>query len=439
MQLEHARPEFFGELPGGALQTPATLALMSGIVRRYKTHRAVRGAALDLTAELAQKDWPGEVRALFEFVRDRIRYVRDVRGVETVQTPDATLDIGAGDCDDKATLLAALLESIGYQTRFAAVGSRPGRYSHVFVEARERVGAPWIALDATEPVAAGWRPPGVSYMRRNAGMYLAGDISAAGERELGKLRLKKLIRRAALPHKLLLKKKRRRAPPSPPSEEVPTSADVASLDGLGKFKLKKLVKKVGKIAKKVAPIAAGFIPVVGGAVQSALESRAAKKAQKKADAQAAAAEAAAAAAAAAPAAVPTSADVVAPGGTRRQQRQARRATRADARQARRGAPAAQPRARALLAPLAPLVTAATEAVAARAAQAPEAPPPPFAPSFMQPQPSYAAPSYMPSAEAPEYGADDAAPAKQGPFGLPPWAIPAGIAAAGVGLVLALRR
>jgi transglutaminase-like putative cysteine protease len=112
-----------------------------------------------LVAGLAPKDWIGELRALFNFVRDRIRYVKDVRGLETLQTPPATLEVGQGDCDDKSTLLAALLESIGHPTRFVAVGFvQPGRYSHVYVESR--AGSRWIALDATMPHDAGWMPPG---------------------------------------------------------------------------------------------------------------------------------------------------------------------------------------------------------------------------------------------------------------------------------------
>ena len=87
-----------------------------------------------------------------------MRYVRDIRDVETVQIPIKTLEYRAGDCDDMVTLLAALLESIGYETRFVAMGTRPGHFQHVFLEAQLPSGE-WMALDPTEPVRAGWRPP----------------------------------------------------------------------------------------------------------------------------------------------------------------------------------------------------------------------------------------------------------------------------------------
>lgn len=127
--------------------------------RGGRTSMAVRQLALSLIAGLPPKDLAGEVRALHAFVRDRIRYVRDVAGVETVQTPERTLQNAAGDCDDKSTLLAALLESIGFRTRFEAVGFVPGRWSHVLVQAL--VHGRWVPLETTLDVQPGWRPPRV--------------------------------------------------------------------------------------------------------------------------------------------------------------------------------------------------------------------------------------------------------------------------------------
>jgi transglutaminase-like putative cysteine protease len=112
-----------------------------------------------LTANLAPRDYTGEANAVFGFVRDQIRFVRDIDQVETLQTPSKTLAAGAGDCDDKSTLLGALLLSIGHPTRFVAVGDAPDQYSHVFVETL--IGNTWVPADATEDVQLGWYPPGM--------------------------------------------------------------------------------------------------------------------------------------------------------------------------------------------------------------------------------------------------------------------------------------
>jgi len=135
------------------------LRLMSQLVRTGKMSDIVRGMAANLVQDLPQKDWVGEVRRLFEYVRDSIRYVRDIRGVETLHTAERILEQGQGDCDDKSIILASLLEAIGHPSRLVAVGFKPGIFSHVFVETK--IGSRWLSLETTEPVGMGWTPPDV--------------------------------------------------------------------------------------------------------------------------------------------------------------------------------------------------------------------------------------------------------------------------------------
>lgn len=157
MQLAQPRQQFLQEIPSGSAGTAETLRLMRSLVQRYKRSPQVRETALELLAAVRPKDWRGEIDALFKFVRDSIRYTRDIRGLETLQTPPVTLEVAAGDCDDKSTLLAALLESVGHPTRFVAVGFRsPDSYSHVYVETR--IGTRWMPLDPTVEHELGWMP-----------------------------------------------------------------------------------------------------------------------------------------------------------------------------------------------------------------------------------------------------------------------------------------
>lgn len=150
------------DLPDGEAGVRSTLELMRKFVREYKKHPDIRGRATSLVQDLDQKAWTDEVRRIHAFVRDGIRYTRDINGVETVQSPDVTLRLQHGDCDDKSTLLASLLEAIGHPTRFVAIGMQAGHYSHVLVETR--IGARWIALETTEDKPAGWNPKASSRM-----------------------------------------------------------------------------------------------------------------------------------------------------------------------------------------------------------------------------------------------------------------------------------
>lgn len=156
MLLQTATTSTLQALPEGRAGVEETLKQMRLLVRNGKKALPIRMTALTIVQTQGQKDWVGEVRALHAFVRDQIRYVRDIRGVETLHTPEKLLEIKQGDCDDKSVLLASLLEAIGHPTRFVAISLIPGKFCHVYVETKIRNS--WMPLDATEPVDIGWAP-----------------------------------------------------------------------------------------------------------------------------------------------------------------------------------------------------------------------------------------------------------------------------------------
>lgn len=159
MHLKPSPQVTLQQIPSGPRGIYQTLRVMRQLTREGKRQYSIRDLALSVVRRNGHKDWFGEIRDLHHYVRDRIRYIKDIRGIETLATPEKTLEIGQGDCDDKSVLLATLLESIGHPTRFVAVAFKPGVYSHVLVESK--LGKKWISLETTEPVSTGWSPPGV--------------------------------------------------------------------------------------------------------------------------------------------------------------------------------------------------------------------------------------------------------------------------------------
>ena len=118
----------------------------------------VRNQAIDITRSCESKDFRCEILRVYDWVDSEIRFVKDVHGVETLQTPERTIELGVGDCDDQSILLSALLESIGHATRFVALGFQPGAFSHVLTETK--IGPNWLSLETTVPGAyPGWYPP----------------------------------------------------------------------------------------------------------------------------------------------------------------------------------------------------------------------------------------------------------------------------------------
>lgn len=140
----------------GILQTAH---LMRKLVHEYKSDPEIREKALGLVAHLPPKDSVAEITVIFNYVRDCIRYVGDIYDVETLHTPPEVIRIGQGDCDDKSTLLAALLESIGFQTAFKITAHSGPDYEHVYVFVRGGPQGVAMHLDPTEPYDAGWEPP----------------------------------------------------------------------------------------------------------------------------------------------------------------------------------------------------------------------------------------------------------------------------------------
>lgn len=86
-------------------------------------------------------------RALYLWVRKNIRFVPDPSGLETVQSPEITLRLRAGDCDDHAGLMAALLKSVGVDVRFKVLGPDTEDFQHIYVEAF--VDGQWLPYDTT--------------------------------------------------------------------------------------------------------------------------------------------------------------------------------------------------------------------------------------------------------------------------------------------------
>lgn len=137
-----------------------TLAVMRHLVNEGRTDPRIRQAATTAIFLQPERMDFNEASRLLEFVQTSIRYTRDVLDVETVSTAEKTLAGRLGDCDDQTVLLAALLESVGYATRFVVAGydeSTPGAVEHVYLQTC--IDGQWLDADPTERGPLGWAPP----------------------------------------------------------------------------------------------------------------------------------------------------------------------------------------------------------------------------------------------------------------------------------------
>lgn len=174
---------YLGLIPSGSAGINATLKVMVSIVRGLKSPTADPQQLAQLSALAARlfqaADCPQsppqnvcQARALFGYVRDNIYYMSDPDEVETVRFPLQTLQLGAGDCDDKSLLLAALASSVGFKTRFAAwrLGADPiptHVSAQLLVNGMGWQNAEVIPIDADGNGASdlGWQPPDATFVR----------------------------------------------------------------------------------------------------------------------------------------------------------------------------------------------------------------------------------------------------------------------------------
>jgi len=111
--------------------------------------------------EVESRDWEGESRAVFEWVRSNIRYTRDPEGLELFRKPIRTVQLKIADCDDMSILICALLGTIGHTLLLRIIGVSSNEPEHIYpVDLLPPGNATYsIALDATRPEPMGWEVP----------------------------------------------------------------------------------------------------------------------------------------------------------------------------------------------------------------------------------------------------------------------------------------
>jgi hypothetical protein len=119
-----------------------TVEIMRGVARERSRHPLVRELALHILrmAGVASQNYIDEAKAIGRYIQKKVRYVRDIKGVETLHDPLTLIDQlrrgeAQGDCDDMSLLIATLLLSIGHSPKFRIVKYSPSSqgFAHIYV------------------------------------------------------------------------------------------------------------------------------------------------------------------------------------------------------------------------------------------------------------------------------------------------------------------
>lgn len=134
-------------LPSGLNGNLETLKKMIMVARLRSRHPLIRELALRILEHygVPSQDYLKEAFAIGDYIRKKVRYVRDINGVETLHDPLTMIDQmkrnqAQGDCDDMSLLIATLLLAIGHQPYFRVVRYYDGigPYQHIYVVVYEQ-------------------------------------------------------------------------------------------------------------------------------------------------------------------------------------------------------------------------------------------------------------------------------------------------------------
>lgn len=146
-----------------------TVKYMVEFIRQGQTRPEVRDYAVGVIREVYPHATTSEIAAIYFDLCRRLRYTRDPATSEMLHQAQVTLKNMAGDCDDMAVALGALVQSLPERGRTpstlgavnASVGApvevvtvgfdqRGAEHTHTFVRVWDSQSARWIVLD---PVA----------------------------------------------------------------------------------------------------------------------------------------------------------------------------------------------------------------------------------------------------------------------------------------------
>ena len=165
-------------IPDGDAGVAQTVRHMTSLAHGKYGDRSWRVRLAALEAVRGTERGMDEISAVLDWIKSNIEF-RGENG-ETLQSPEATLEARAGDCDCQSTLAAAMLGWLGYRTRFKTVAliDAPEEFSHVYVEVKDKRTQQWVPLDPTVAYSwPGWEPDNVARSQSYAATPEAGGGS----------------------------------------------------------------------------------------------------------------------------------------------------------------------------------------------------------------------------------------------------------------------
>lgn len=144
-----------------------TVSNILKLIREGRVNPRIRDTAVKVirAAGIASTDYPNAIKAMAEFVRQNVMFVRDPYRTDEVFGAPETLTMGYADCEDFSVTTGSLLESIGLPVKIVIVSKTGELWDHVFLRAGYPPDNPtrWVSVDTTISPPSGREIPYVDY------------------------------------------------------------------------------------------------------------------------------------------------------------------------------------------------------------------------------------------------------------------------------------
>jgi len=85
--------------------------------------------------------------AIYDYIRNNIRYVREPKGQDIFQPPERTVATRLGDCEDHFALVSAIAKLAGMPVKAKVISQDSITFTHIYPLLK--VNGKWVPMDTT--------------------------------------------------------------------------------------------------------------------------------------------------------------------------------------------------------------------------------------------------------------------------------------------------
>jgi hypothetical protein len=140
-----------GTLPAGDRGVEITVKKLIDLIEEGTRDPVIIKKAREIVRKAGARNAYERAKAIFNWVKRNIRYVRDPRGLELIRPARKILEDRIGDCDEHVVLSASMYRAVGLPVALVTISTplNPTNFSHIYTAVK--TGPIWFPSDTIIP------------------------------------------------------------------------------------------------------------------------------------------------------------------------------------------------------------------------------------------------------------------------------------------------